>query len=218
MPKPNDFQLGVVELFSILLPGALLVAALLMAFGLPSAFRDFLAPAGAHWVAFGLAAYAAGHLIFQLAAQLDDLFYDSYRKVAWPIDRDHAYQSATKLRLKALPGQPGDSRDLPMNTFAWAKASLMLRAPAAYADVLRYEADSKFFRSLVVVLPIVGILLGFRNMVIAMPILAFLSCVCFFRYAERRYKSTEWAYRYMIVLSSQTPDATPSKGLATDAD
>ena len=217
MPKPNDFQLGVVELFSILLPGALLVATLLVAFGLPSAFDAILAPPGAAWVAFTLAAYAAGHLIFQLASQLDDLFYDNHRKATWRTDGDHAYWAATALRLKALPARAG-SPDSPMNTFAWAKASLMFSAPAAYADVLRYEADSKFFRSLVVVLPVVGILLGLHKMVIAVPILSYLGYVCFFRYAERRYKSTEWAYRYVIVLDSHAPLPAPSIGPDSNAD
>jgi hypothetical protein len=220
MPKPNDFQLGVVELFSILLPGALLVAAILVAFGdggrlgLPQPFVPFVKDPGVAWVAFTFAAYAAGHLIFMLASSLDDTFYDSHRKATWPLKGDHAYKAATALRRQALPGEG----DIPMNTLSWAKATLLLRAPAAYSDVLRYEADSKFFRSLVVVLPIVGILLVFRNLVLAVPILSYLGYVCFFLYADRRYKSTEWAYRYVIVLSTVKPAMAPLKDPVRDDD
>lgn len=218
MPKPNDFQLGVIEVFSILLPGALLVAALLIVFGLPPDFATFLAAPGAAWIAFGLAAYAAGHIVFYLAASLDDRYYDRYRKRKWPPSRDRAYIAASALRFDALPPPNPWAFDDPMNTFAWAKATLIFRAPAAYADVLRYEADSKFFRSLVVVLPIVGVLLLFRGMVLALPILSGLGYACFFRYAERRYKSTEWAYRYVIVLSAQAVAAAQPEGLARDDD
>ncbi|KPF80096.1 hypothetical protein IP88_00925 [alpha proteobacterium AAP81b] len=206
-----------IEVFSILLPGALLVAALLIVFGLPPAFATFLAAPGSAWIAFGLAAYAAGHIVFYLAASLDDRFYDRYRKKKWPPIRDRAYIAASALRFDALPPPNPWAFDDPMNTFAWAKAALMFRAPAAYADVLRYEADSKFFRSLVVVLPIVGLLL-FRGMVLALPILSCLGYACFFRYAERRYKSTEWAYRYVIVLGTVKPAAAPSKDPEPDAD
>jgi hypothetical protein len=39
----------------------------------------------------------------------------------------------------------------PTNTYQWSRAVLRLRAPTALAEVLRLEADSKFFRSLFVV-------------------------------------------------------------------
>jgi hypothetical protein len=39
----------------------------------------------------------------------------------------------------------------PTNCFQWSRAVLRIRAPAALAEVLRHEADSKFFRSLFVV-------------------------------------------------------------------
>ncbi|TGX53583.1 hypothetical protein E5A73_12205 [Sphingomonas gei] len=208
MPKPNDFHIGVIEFFSILLPGALLTAALVGRFHpeLAEPLRSLLAPAGADWVAFALASYAAGHFVFLVAAMLDGLVYD--RLELWKRFRggaDHCYLRATEAR-QAFFGTL--ERDVPMNSFAWAKSVLRLRAPAALADVERYEADSKFFRSLVVVIPVTAVLLAASPLLAALA--AALTLASFFRYAERRYKSTEWAYRYLLVLI-ETPSPDPRR-------
>lgn len=208
MPKMSEFYVGVIEFFSILLPGAMLAAVLVMAgdaaqVGLP----PLLASEAAQWVAFALAAYALGHFLFLAASPIDRLFYDPYRRRVWPRRDDHAYLFATELREAYFRRVTDGWRDCPMNTFAWAKALLRLKAPAAAADVERYEADSKFFRSLIVVLPLSGLVLawigafqGHRLMLLALPVGLLLAWVSFLRYAERRYKSTEWAYRYVLTL------------------
>jgi hypothetical protein len=87
-----------------------------------------------------------------------------------------------------------------MNSFKWTKAVLMARAPAALADVNRYEADSKFFRSMTLVLPIVGAAGAWRVDWIALPAALSLAVISFLIYAQQRYKSTEWAYQYVLVL------------------
>ncbi|AQR74864.1 hypothetical protein [Sphingomonas sp. LM7] len=198
MPKPNDFHIGVIEFFSILLPGALLTAALVGRFHpeFQEPLRALLAPAGADWVAFALTSYAAGHFIFLVASLLDGQVYD--RLKLWKRFRgggDHCYARATAARERFFDTT---EKDVPMNSFAWAKSVLRLRAPAALSDVERYEADSKFFRSLVVVIPVAALLLATGPVVAALA--AALTLASFFRYAERRYKSTEWAYRYLLVL------------------
>lgn len=198
--KPSDIYLGVIDLFSILLPGAILTGTLLSS-GIMPLIAPILPPLesqAANWTAYALAAYAVGHLVFLAASRLDDCGYDRMRRRMWPDMKGDAYDEATQLRI-AMIGQDG-SRTLPMNTFAWARALLMQQSPAAAHDVHRYEADSKFFRSLVVVLLLVCLLrvlaLDFQLSLVTLA----LAAVSYFRYVERRSKSTLWAYRHIVVL------------------
>ncbi|WP_293907675.1 hypothetical protein [Phenylobacterium sp.] len=209
MPKPGDFYVGVVELFAVLLPGALLMAALLLTLVplVPAPF-DGRVSVQAQWVAFAFGAYALGAFVFPVASLIDDRYYNPYRERRWPKADDHAYAWATDLRQRYFHQPQAARDDIPMNTFAWAKAVLMLHAPGAFNDVQRFEAESKFFRSLVVVLPVVGglamiqgVLDGAPGLVVGAPIVALvLARLSFHRYAERRHKSTEWAYRYLVTL------------------
>jgi hypothetical protein len=206
MPKPSEFYIGLMEFFSILLPGALLTAALIVQWepqGQEGIAR-LLAVPGANWIAFALVAYALGHFAYLAAASIDSPLYDRYREWRWPERDDCCYVRATAA-LKAFFGT-AQGKDVPMNTFAWAKSVLQLKAPAALADVERYEADSKFFRSLIVVLPIAGPLLADTPRVAILPALA-VALISFLCYAARRHKSTEWAYRYLLVLiEAPSPD------------
>jgi hypothetical protein len=203
-PKLGDFYVGVVDLFSVLLPGGFLMAALVLV--IPPSYGGFFAPLlatpQAQWAAFIFCAYALGALLFLPASRLDHRFYDRYRKRTWPDKDDHAYKLATALRGRVFPGPT--EVDNPMNTFAWAQAVLLLHAPAAFAEVQRYEAESKFFRSLIIALPLSGFLVVLRSQAVEQWVELLLALVlaglCFLRYAERRHKSTEWAYRYVIAL------------------
>jgi hypothetical protein len=196
--KPSDVYVGVIDLFSILLPGAALVA-YAASIGPISGSIDrvpLLQGEAAKWVAFVLASYAVGHFVFLVAAYLDKPIYDRFRAWKWPDVDGNAYRRATELRHKML----GGADDLPMNTFSWAKCLLALSAPAALADVNRFEANSKFFRSMIVVLAIIALLSPLRGdwgLLIVCPLLAYLS---FLRYADQRRKSNVWAYQYAITL------------------
>ncbi|HEX6133839.1 MAG TPA: hypothetical protein VFZ24_07745 [Longimicrobiales bacterium] len=149
--KPDDFFVGVVDFFAVLLPGAVVVAV-----GRPFLPETLYGAAGvlrpvtgttASWVLFLLAAYLAGHLLFLLGAFLDSTLYDPLRSVTVPPGKDRAYEAARAAQNQALGGSSHV-----MNTFQWARATLRLQAPPAMAEIERYEADSKFFRSLTVAL------------------------------------------------------------------
>lgn len=217
-PKLGDFSLGVIELFSVLLPGGLLMAALALA--APLSLTGFLGPLlatrEAQWVGFVFGAYGLGALIFLPASRLDALLYDPYRKWRWPKADDRAYDKATALRARVFPGPT--ATDDPMNTFAWSKALLLLHAPAAFSEVERFEAESKFFRSLIIALPLAALLLLTLTPMqwVELPAALVLAALSFFRYAERRHKSTEWAYRYVIALQ-MAPAALSPKALAAVA-
>ena len=261
--KPADVYVGVIELFSVFLPGALLTASLALLFQpTPEVVAPLLATEGAQWAAFAVAAYALGAFVASGAAEIDGP-YDTYRSRRWPETEGNPYRRATSLRLaffkageklgepvgaplsdpgdtasktmhpalkaalyllvgvkppetaRAALGTPARPLDQPMNTFTWAKTMLLLRAPAAFAEVQRHEAESKFFRSLILVLPIAGLAaavhwaLAHQYLLAALALAAPwpLARLSFSRYAERRRKSTQWAYNYVISLQLGPPPA-----------
>jgi hypothetical protein len=207
MPKPNDLYVGVVDIFSILLPGALLSFALASIESVRNypAFNLVLGnEVAARWAAFIVTSYAFGHLLFLLSGQLD-VPYNAYRQRRWPAEADYCYKQATKLRCRYFGTSHPPSADNPMNTFKWAKAFLLLAAPAALAEVHRFEADSKFFRSMVAALPIIALAYVAAELwAIAFAAMA-TTPFAFLCYAERRHKCTEWAFRFVVTLDRLPP-------------
>lgn len=90
-----------------------------------------------------------------------------------------------------------------VNAFQWSKARLALDKPEALATVQRFEADSKFFRSLLIVLCILFLwALVQERLALALVIVPMLG-LSFWRYVDQRVKSTNQAYWYIITLESQ---------------
>ena len=158
-------------------------------------------PGTAGWVIFLFAAYLLGHIVFLLGSYLDNI-YDPIRKLVWPKATDFAYQQADRIKRDRLG----------------AKAAKAINHPAGMAEVARLEADSKFFRSLVVVLVILLAATlandGHRTGIVFPVLLGVFAVLSYWRYTERRYKSTEQAYRFMIVLAG---DDSAGAGRPEDA-
>ena len=250
MPKPADFYVGALDVFSILLPGAVVSWTAWLWFGGATSLGQFM-PRGdtANWVAFVLAAFAAGHIVFMLAS-LIDITFDRFRKhVLWPtsgkyrqaVERN-ALEAASALRLVSLAAEPLSNKQPvsifkirseawaramlgkpenvptitePTNTYQWSRAVLRLRAPTALSEVLRLEADSKFFRSLFVVFSFLAIcsmirLPGSEKLPLSMALLMPLAALSYWRYAEQRQKAIAEAYRSVIVLFAIGAAAPPA--------
>tara|TARA_R110002072_G_scaffold35177_45_gene104466 strand:- start:441 stop:1094 length:654 start_codon:yes stop_codon:yes gene_type:complete len=212
---PGSFYLGVVDFFSIMLPGGVL--AWFLAGPLQGNVFGTLFPAippgTAGWVIFLFAAYLLGHIVFLLGSYLDNI-YDPIRKLVWPKATDFAYQQADRIKRDRLGAKAAKA----INTYQWSRAILTLNHPAGMAEVARLEADSKFFRSLVVVLVILLAATlandGHRTGIVFPVLLGVFAVLSYWRYTERRYKSTEQAYRFMIVLAG---DDSAGAGRPEDA-
>jgi hypothetical protein len=238
MLKPADLYISVLDVFSILLPGAVVSWFTWHLFSGDDALTGLLPQdITARWLAFVLASFAAGHIVFMLAS-LVDITFDSFRKQVLrrtlgayrgEVERQ-ALEAATALRLvtlsaEPLPGRPNPTTDRalawareilhkpemaaripePTNTYQWSRAVLRLRAPASLAEVLRLEADSKFFRSLFVVFLILAIcslfhILESKRFPIPVWVLLPLAAISYWRYAEQRQKGVIAAYRAVIVV------------------
>jgi hypothetical protein len=230
--KPSDIFIGVTDFFSILLPGSLLTwfchcysyqtcLELKLPVCLPEERSEQIA-------LFLLVAYIVGNLLFIAASQIDDLFYNTFRKKYFDKYEGVCFESARQIRdkylnrtvlQKALVGEgiltQNDFDDIAkkqnkekkykkwevMNTYKWALCFIGIKKPELLEEVKKYEADSKFFRSLIITFLIIAfaILLKENNgiLFVIFLILAFLS---FYRYADLRNKSTEKAYQIVITL------------------
>lgn len=225
---PQKFFIGLMDFFSILLPGALLTWLLMEEVG-PVVLGDRYAQlAGAQaWAAFLFASYLFGHLVFLLGSWLDE-FYDWARRhtmntqiamlarrgrllpwiaraLIWLVfksERNLAVDRAGKIKQRAL----GDlqAKDA-INTFQWSKAWLNAESPASLAVVQRFEADSKFFRCFAVVLLLLLAVWPWQHHwpLAGIPVVLVLLLLALWRYMEQRYKATNQAYWSVITLTAR---------------
>lgn len=226
--EPQKFFIGVIDFFSVILPGTLITylikdAAWKVLFG-----GQY--PTGTEgWAFFLISSYLLGHFIFLLGSLLlDDLVYDPLRNatykgqikrlaeggklsaICWrwlavPLIKDAAdaaVRQAVKIKEHYLDPSKASSA---INAFQWCKARLTFDHEAAIARVERFEADSKFFRSLVVLLLVLIPWASAKDWRVLLPGVVFL-ILAFWRYVEQRVKATNQAYWYIITLESQRAD------------
>lgn len=225
---PQKFFIGLMDFFSILLPGALLTWLLMDGVGPVMLGPRYASLGGAQaWAVFLFVSYILGHLVFLLGSWLDEL-YDWLRRytlntqikliahraclLSWPAramiwlvfkyERNLAVDRATRLKRRALgPLQAQDA----VNTFQWSKALLNTESPASLALVLRFEADSKFFRCFAVVLLLLLIAWPWHQQWPpgAIPLVLAMLVLALWRFMEQRYKATNQAYWSVITLTAR---------------
>ena len=222
---PQKFFIGLLDFFSILLPGALITFLLMGDLGpfvLGNAYANLTE--GQTWPTFLFASYLVGHLIFLLGSWLDE-FYDwarGYtlntqvfnlaqrgeplnwfsRLLVWLVfkrEQNLAVNRAGEIKKKYLgPLQAKDA----INTFQWSKAVLAEESPQSSAAVQRFEADSKFFRCFVVVLVALAaywLVKCDNRAVLCLVLIPF----ALWRYMEQRLKATNQAYWSIIALTAK---------------
>lgn len=234
MPEPQKFHIGLIDLFSIWLPGALLTYVLqwdlqpcLDALGYPRPRAGIES-----WAVFLVVSYLAGHFIFVLGSLLLDPVDQRVRKTgekAWKglkvkrsrgatvrdngtnrfarwlsghLFDEHDWEALDRIRLLKCEHLSRIRADPAMNSFQWSKARLALAHSEALASVQRFEADSKFFRSLCVVLAILLVWgLAWCRWPLALGALALLPGALW-RFMELRGKSVSQAYWFVLALEA----------------
>ncbi len=226
---PEKFFIGLMDFFSILLPGALLVYLLMGEVG-PKVLGEvrYSKLAGAEaWAAFLFASYLFGHLVFLLGSWLDE-FYDWARRhtlnaqivmlarrgrllpwlaraLIWLVfkgEQNLAVDRAGRIKQQALRAlQAKDS----INTFQWCKALLNAESLESLAVVQRFEAHSKFFRCFTVVLLLLLVAWPLQNHwpLVGVPVALVLLLLALWRYMEQRFKATNQAYWSVITLTAR---------------
>ncbi len=194
MAKPGDFFVGIIDLFAIFLPGGVLTFVIYNEYA--SFFLNVASLTGSqYWISFLFSSYFLGHIIFMTGSSLDDL-YDCLRKKRAPYTNESAYQCASNIKQKFHEKDENAS----INTYHWSVSFLTTHYPDAMVEINRLVADSKFFRSLVVILPLISLMLLSDGYFLQTGLLLLLIIPCFMRYYDRRLKSTTRAYQYIILL------------------
>ena len=244
---PQKFFIGLMDFFSILMPGALLTFLLMDDVGptvLGDGYHDLAGTEA--WAVFLFSSYLVGHLVFLLGSWLDE-FYDWARRytrngqiarlvrtkrllhrparaLIWLVFKDERNLAVNKAaRIKAATlGPLGAAQSI--NTFQWSKALLATEAPSSLVGVQRFEADSKFFRCFAVVLSITILTWSWHDMwpVEGVPIALLLLLLALWRYMEQRLKATNQAYWNVITLTAQSDKVrfekpSPEEGEPTHA-
>jgi hypothetical protein len=255
--EPETFFIGVIDFFSVMLPGAVMTYLLkdkalceLNRAGFPEIQGE-----AAGWAMFLFCSYLMGHFIFLIGSKLDDWVYQRVRdanktseptsasKKRWAFTiwlnkkafiiwlnkklcaftiwlnkklfskaPDLAVDKVGAIKERYLPDEdlPNVGKQPVVNAFQWAKAKLAIGSPGALVEVQRLEADSKFFRSFVVVLFVLLVwtsLIAVQGRIswwIVFACLAFL-VLSLWRYIERRFKATQQAYWYVLTMEHCPP-------------
>jgi hypothetical protein len=252
MPEPQKFHIGLIDLFAVWLPGAMLTYALALSVGPCLAADGYLVEDSGVAAAalFLFASYLLGHFVFAIGALVLDPIYGAIRKdgdKAWrkaqglaeeaDDPRQESWKAArgttplnwilkgmrsaaqplvrfVSLRLfdehdfdgfeaaRRIKGALPETSRQAMNCFQWSKARLALTHPQALAGVERFEGDSKFFRSLCVVLPLlVGWAIAGCDWVLAAAF-AVTWLLSFWRFLELRKKAVSQAYWFVVTLKT----------------
>lgn len=208
--KPSDLLIGIVDFFAILLPGALL-SLLGLKLARSHIFNSTVLPEitgeAQGWAAFIFFSYLLGHFIFLVGSHLDSLYDSTYRK--YKIRKGHElldYVIETKKK------QLGEENENMINAYKWARANVQLRNPQAGSEISRLEADSKFFRSLIVVLFIMCIALLFKSAWLQSAICFLLMLLSFWRCFEQRWKFTTLTYQYFVALQKSQGEGSNESG------
>ena len=118
---------------------------------------------------------------------------------------DPLLKEAGRLAADSMPA--GD------RVYQWSRSWVCLRSPAAFVEIERLQANSKFFRGLVTVFVITMILSltvrpAFKHNIESAILCLLLATTSFLRFCDLRWKAVHQTYRFFIALRSN-PDVVP---------
>lgn len=220
--KPGDFLVSVINFFGVVLPGALLTYVFLVVFSLRGAqvtdTLPYLEDSSQQWAAFVVVSYLLGHFVSLVGSSLDSLCDRCYtlKKISKDADLFKRAKGVIDDLLRRIGGENNGSanegkdkgRDKVLKATKkisrWANTFLRLASPDAAQQLDQLEADSKFFRSLSIVLVVCLLICGgyfFRVGFWPLALCIFLLILSFWRYANLRWKRTRLAYEFLVALA-----------------
>ena len=241
MAKPGDFFVGVTDLFSVLLPGAVLTFFAMRAeqsFGHVDLFGLMQLKDAAGYTAFVVSSFLLGHLADMAGASVLDHIYDStyaafkryphgFRSwiAGWPRLLMKQIRESYDLHIHGIAPAAGTNGYMdpvyaaarsmggPMpkgdRLYQWCRDWLQVHSPQSVVEPDRLQANSKFFRSLVVVSTLAGLywpaaLWRTHSEVHAGDLIwiaaaLFVAALSFLRYCDLRWKAVQHVYRLYVI-------------------
>ena len=117
--KPSDVYVGIIDLFSIILPGALL-SYLAVHFARTEVVGIILPEIKGEiqgWIAFFFASYLFGHFVFLMGIGLDIIYQKTYLEWKKKSGGDELFLHATEIQKKALGELPRSRTALKKETY-----------------------------------------------------------------------------------------------------
>ena len=239
---PQAFPTGVMAVFSLLLPGAILTWLLMDRLGPVVLGARYAQLAGVQtWVAFVLASYLLGHVACLLGAWLGPLYglarrHSHERQIAllaehgrlwpWPVralvwllfggDPDLACRHATRIKRQALGALGADDA---VDGLDWAWTLLALECPASLAVVQRYMAEARLYRCFTGVLLVLLAVWPWQQRwpLVGALVVLLLLLLAIWRYMDRRFRAARHACVAVITLTARAgrvavADSAPAAG------
>ncbi|WP_133176809.1 hypothetical protein [Terrimonas sp.] len=188
-----------VDILAVLVPGALLLVVLYQIPEVREATNSVVLPEilkvkKVELVCFLVTSYVAGQFAFFFGSFLDKVVYEPYMK-RYMQHHNGLQRKVIKIKDKLT----GITTPQELNAFKWSCAWLIANKPELYNEVERFIAESKLFRSLVMVFLIASVIFsvypGKCHFACFSVLLLIFSLI---RYITRRVKSIESAYRAVV--------------------
>lgn len=194
MEKPQNFFIGIIDFFAIILPGG--VGSLILYYQLNTKISHTLFTSESHYlIAFLFSSYFLGHIIFMLSSYLDIIADKLILSTKIP-SNELAYRKAKEIKYSFLP----EVSELELNTYKWSTSLLTTHFPEAMIEIDRVISDSKFFRSFILIIPCIVVVFLSNNEFTFALCTAIILIPCILRYYDRRIESNTRAYQYVIML------------------
>jgi hypothetical protein len=204
--KPSDLYLGVVDLFGILLPGAL-ACLLFLDIAQRWIFNDSLLPKLHGDVqlvaAFVIGAYLLGLITDAIGSVGLDWLTDRLYRRKKEKAHDSLVARARSIRTAELGG------DVQLTSeFRWARASVYARSPEGARAIERLEANAKLFRSVTVVLVVACVKFSVQGLFVAALLSLGVAVLTLSRTAVQRWQRDKTTFEYYVVASLPGPSTT----------
>jgi hypothetical protein len=198
--KPADYFVGALDLFGILVPGVVAIAAVVIVD--PAAVDPvlrLLPPAGAErTIALAVAAYLLGYALHVAGFAVDRLF-DSWQHRTF--ERHHGRELHGRVtQLKAAQLSAEDARLI--TAYRWALTNIRARFPAWAADIDRTTAHTALFRSMTVIAFATTAALFAKAEWKAALFSALVTAICIRLYQHLRWRGIRMVYEYYIGLNA----------------
>lgn len=212
--KPGDFFVGVQDFFAVLLPGFL--AMWLLSHYVPHDYSQLILeakvePTLVQWVVAALGSYVLGNFVFMAGSRLDPL-YDRWRTRNKPTDSDRTFAAADALRQTLTPPLAGGE----FTVLKWTKSYIQIHCPGALVEIERFEATSKFFRSMVVVSVALFVHFFLQGSIEAAVLMLILGLLSYERFRDQRWKATELSYGRAVIVHETQPAKPTTKDVSED--
>jgi hypothetical protein len=193
--KPGDFFLEPIDLFAVLVPGALGCFLVKDLVG-PYVFASVQPTNIERWIAFALGSYITGHVLLALGSVVnlplsttllkEDSFFDPA-----------LYKATANTLVETKDVQPD------INPYWWAYAVVRLYSPVGRADVARADVLVKFFRSIVLILLIALLRFALAANWLAVGLCSVLMVLSFWRSLTHMREVKRLTLLYFLVFSKQ---------------